>query len=468
MKKRSVFRTLSASFRTCSGIFLAALFFFSCEKNGPSGPLPAGLELSGEGIEFAAGTPMTPVAEGVWDIYGDFVSGQVVHVTETGGKEDFVAFKVTPLKDGVCRLRVKADKTWSLVKINKVSLVVTEGGVDNPKGNKPPVEATYKGAGVWTVSKLQVATDHIRYRYELETDTPSELKYLCATWDNAGTAPASYTADYLKVRALGQDEYEALQLKSNRACWMFPADPLGKLADFTISMNAAAPSQEVVFSTAHSGPKAWFIGDSITWLWGLDHYDKKTPGDMVYPIDPLPSWARIVGSNIWLYFHKTFFDSNNYLNQGISGNNTTQMVARYKREILDQDPQCVVIMGGTNDLAQGVTKAGILANIQKMAEDAEALDIPVILCSVTPCNDSYSNLNNPKTKGAHIVALNQMIKEYADSKGFVYCDYYPYLVAEDGYTLKECYWMYDHLHPNPDAYDVMEGIIKPIIEEVIK
>ena len=461
MKMRSIFRT-------CSGIFLAAFLFFSCEKNGPSGPLPAGLEVSGEGIEFAAGTPMTPVAEGVWDIYGDFVAGQVVHVTETGGEEDFVAFKVTPLKDGVCRLRVKADKSWSLVRIEKVSLVVTEGGAgDSDKGNKPPIEATYKGGGVWTVDKLYVATDHIRYRYELETDTPSELKYWCATWDNAGTAPAALSPEYLKVRSLGQEEYDNLKLKDNRACWMFPAEPVGKLAGFTILMQAEVPSQEIVFSTAHSGPKAGFIGDSITWLWGLDYYNKKTPSDMVYPIDPLPSWARIVGSNIWLYFHKSFFDSNNYINKGVSGNNTTQMVARFKKEILDQDPQCVVIMGGTNDLAQGETKMTILSNIKKMAEDADALDIRVILCSVTPCNDEYSRLN-PKNKGVHIVELNQMIKDYAESKGFTWCDYYPYLVAEDGYTLKEEYWMYDHLHPNPDAYTVMEGIIKPIIEEVIK
>jgi alpha-L-fucosidase len=125
-------------------------------------------------------------------------------------------------------------------------------------------------------------------------------------------------------------------------------------------------------------------------------------------------------------------------------------------------------MAGTNDLAQGYSKQEILANIKNMAEQAEAEHMNVILCSITPCNDTYSNLSNPKTKGAHIVAVNDMIKAYAAQKGFTYCDYYPALVAEDGYSLKEAYWLYDHLHPNPDAYTVMEGIIKPIIDSLIQ
>ena len=446
----------------------------SCGKTPSAEPLPvdlpSGLNVSGAGVEagetFHA---MTPVSEGVWDYYAEFTSGEKVRITRPDGSE-WASLNVPSDKAGVCCLRVKAgEKAPKLIKINKVSLVVTEGGVDfPPAGNKPPIVAAYAGGGVWKAEGLYVMTDHIRYRYQLDTDSPADLKYWCAVWDNAGSAPVSLTPEYLQVRSLGQKEYDALYLKDNRACWMFPSDKTSKLTDCTVSMNVSVPVQEVTFYTAHKGPKAVFIGDSITWLWGLDHYDKKTPADMVYPIDPLPSWAKIVGSNIWLYFHKAFFDANNYSNKGISGNNTTQMVARYQQDVLNQDPQCVVIMGGTNDLAQGYTKNQILANLSKMAEQAEAADMKVILCSVTPCNDTYSKLSNPKTKGAHIVALNAMIKEYAESKGFIWCDYYPSLVAEDGFTLKECYWMYDHLHPNPDAYVVMEGIIKPIIEEVLK
>ena len=67
-----------------------------------------------------------------------------------------------------------------------------------------------------------------------------------------------------------------------------------------------------------------------------------------------------------------------------------------------------------------------------------------------------------------IIELNKMIKAYADSKGFTYCDYHPALAAADGLALKDEYCLYDRLHPNPDAYTVMEGIIKPIIDGLIR
>lgn len=446
------------------GLLLIIAAITSCKKDppAPAPTIPSGLEVSGDGVEYAAA--MIPVAEGVWDIYGQFKSGQVT-VHETGGSE-FVSIRVSALKEGLGRLRVKADKSWSLVHINKVSLVVTEGAEDNPKaGSKPPIEASYEGRGVWNVPKLYIGNDHIRYRFLLETDTPSELKYWCATWDNAGAQPSAYSADYLKVRALGQDEYDALYLKDNRACWMFPESETDRLAAFTLSMNASAPSMEVAFSTAHMGPKAVFIGDSITWQWGLTYrdIDKST---IVIPMNPLPSWMEIRDTKVRVTWHSQFFTQNDYVDMGISANNTSQMVVRYQNDVLKRDPQCVVIMGGTNDLAQGVTKANILQNIKTMAEQAEALNMKVVLCSVTPCNKSYSALSNPKTKGAHIIELNRMIKEYADSKGFIYCDYFPVLVDTDGLSMQQRYWLYDDLHPNPDAYTAMEGVIKPIIDSI--
>ena len=460
-----------ASCQTRSGICLALalILFFSCNKTDPSGPLPAGLEVSGSGLESGSSQAMAPVAEGVWELYADFSEGGVVHVNETGGKE-YVTFKVTPVKDGICRLRVKADKTWSLVKINKVTLVVMEGGVSDPKaGNKPPIDAVYQGGGVWKVPKLYIATDHVRYRFLLDTDNPAELKYWCATWDNAGTQPAAHSQEYLKIRALGQEEYDKLFLKDNRACWMFPSDRTGKLADFTLTVNVTSPAQEVVYSTAHGGPKAIFIGDSITWQWGTNPREI-AKSKIVIPLDPMPSFLQDRGTNVYVTWHPEFFSQNDYLDKGISAERTDQMVSRYKRDVLDLDPQCVVIMGGTNDLAQGYTKADILNNIKNMAEQADANDIKVILCSITPCNAEYNSLN-PKQKGTHILAVNAMIKEYAESKGFTYVDYHPALVATEGADaglgLKPEYWLYDTLHPNPDAYTVMEGIIKPVIEETI-
>lgn len=216
-------------------------------------------------------------------------------------------------------------------------------------------------------------------------------------------------------------------------------------------------------AVTHKGPKAVFIGDSITWQWGLVSRKLKESQQVIIPTDPLPSWMSISGSEVTITWHAAFFSQNNYVDKGVSGERTEQMLARYQTDVLSLDPSCVVIMGGTNDLAHNVSKEQILANLKSMAEQAAAKNMKVVMCSVTPCNMEYSQLV-PKNKGPHIVALNKMIKEYAAEKGFTYCDYYPALVAADGYSLKDEYCLYDKLHPNPDAYTVMEEIIQKILK----
>lgn len=217
---------------------------------------------------------------------------------------------------------------------------------------------------------------------------------------------------------------------------------------------------------AHKGPKAIFIGDSITWQWGLATRKIGTTDKLVIPYNPAPSWMTISGNDVVVSWHAGFFTLNDYVDKGVSAEKTSQMLDRYQKDVLSQDPWCVVIMGGTNDLANGISQDQIMANIKSMAEQAAALDMKVVLCSVTPCNMTYSRLT-PMEKGTHIIALNKKIKEYADGKGFTYCDYHKALVAADGLSLKDEYCLYDKLHPNPDAYTVMEGIIVPIITSVL-
>ena len=98
----------------------------------------------------------------------------------------------------------------------------------------------------------------------------------------------------------------------------------------------AAPTMD----TRHKGPVAVFIGDSITWQWGREG----------------------VG-------HPEFFSTNDYVNKGISGNKTGDMLARFKADVVDLDPHCVVIEGGTNDIAASSAES-ILERIKKMAKMA--------------------------------------------------------------------------------------------------
>ena len=210
---------------------------------------------------------------------------------------------------------------------------------------------------------------------------------------------------------------------------------------------------------------AIFVGDSITWQWARHSasYDKSRfpiliPFDSAYMTDD--------GSTVTVKFHPGFFAGNGYIDKGISGQNTTQMLERFQKDVVDQNPKVVVIMGGTNDLAQGVSKDEIVDHILSMASMAEGAGIKVVLCTVTPNNDYYSKLD-PHEKGTHIIALNEMLHEQATFRHYAWCDYWSALVADDGLSLKEEYRLYDNLHPGPVAYTVMEGIIKPIIDSLL-
>lgn len=208
---------------------------------------------------------------------------------------------------------------------------------------------------------------------------------------------------------------------------------------------------------------AIFVGDSITWQWVSNERSVAT-SSLKIPFNP--AYMTESGSNVLVKFHPGFFGGNSYIDKGISGQNTTQMRARFQKDVVELNPLVAVIMGGTNDLAQGVAKEDIVANIAAMAEMARDAGIQVVMCTVTPNNDTYSKLS-PKQKGTHIIALNGMLKDYADAQGIAWCDYWSSLVATDGLSLDEAYRLYDNLHPGPDGYDVMEGIIKPIIDSLL-
>lgn len=208
---------------------------------------------------------------------------------------------------------------------------------------------------------------------------------------------------------------------------------------------------------------AIFVGDSITWQWARTS-TSFAEANLKIPFDD--SYMTRSGSNVVVPFHPDFFAGNGYIDKGISGQNTTQMLERFQKDVIDQNPQVVVIMGGTNDLAQGVSKDDIVGNIITMATMADGAGIKVVLCTVTPNNDYYSRLD-PHEKGTHIIALNEMLLEQANKMDFAWCDYWTALVAEDGLSLKEEYRLYDNLHPGPVGYDVMEPIIKPIIDSLL-
>jgi lysophospholipase L1-like esterase len=168
----------------------------------------------------------------------------------------------------------------------------------------------------------------------------------------------------------------------------------------------------------------------------------------------------------WINARPNFFANKPFINRGIGGQTTPQMLVRFRPDVLNLKPELVVILAGTNDIAGNTgpsTLEMIMNNITSMAELAKANDIKVILSSVLPAFDfSWRPGLEPSTK---IIALNKMIKEYADENEIVYLDYFSAMVDERN-GLKDEY-TYDGVHPNEAGYKAMEPLALEAIAKAL-
>ena len=134
--------------------------------------------------------------------------------------------------------------------------------------------------------------------------------------------------------------------------------------------------------------------------------------------------AVFMGNSItegWAYQDPEFFKQNNFVGRGISGQTSAQMLCRFRPDVLAHNPKCVVIMAGTNDVAENngyISHENILNNIISMVQLAQANDIKVILCSVPPT--SVFGWRPDLKPGPTIVELNKLIKAWADENKVYY------------------------------------------------
>lgn len=179
-----------------------------------------------------------------------------------------------------------------------------------------------------------------------------------------------------------------------------------------------------------------------------------------------PSKVVFMGNSItegWWNTDSLFFKSNGYIGRGIGGQTSSQMLVRFRADVINLKPKAVVILAGTNDVAQNngvISLENVLENIISMAELAKANDIKVVLCSVLPAYDfSWRPGLEPAGK---IIQLNQMIKEYAHKNGLTYVDYHSELTDGRG-GLPEKYSK-DGVHPTLEGYKLMERVISPALK----
>ena len=170
----------------------------------------------------------------------------------------------------------------------------------------------------------------------------------------------------------------------------------------------------------------------------------------------------------WRYHRPEFMSSNGYINRGISGQTTDQMLLRFRRDVLRHEPDVVVILAGTNDLAQNsgpVPVWHIMNNIQSMAELATSNGAKVLLCSVLPAKAFPWR---PGIKPIPLIReLNGLIQSYAQENDHIYVDYYSAMVdGEGGLIVPDYTSAEDLVHPNAAGYEVMEGIVQTAIKSV--
>lgn len=183
--------------------------------------------------------------------------------------------------------------------------------------------------------------------------------------------------------------------------------------------------------TAKQGAEAVFMGNSIT-----------------------EGWARM---------RPGFFADNGYIGRGISGQTSAEMLARFRPDVIELAPKTVVILAGTNDIAHNngpIELENVMDNIASMCELARLHNIRVLLCSVLPATAF------PWREGIEpadsIIRLNAMIEAYARDNGIEYVDYHSRMKDDRNGLPPE--YSKDGVHPNPEGYRVMEGIIAPYLK----
>lgn len=169
----------------------------------------------------------------------------------------------------------------------------------------------------------------------------------------------------------------------------------------------------------------------------------------------------------WKLADSAFFSGRPYIDRGISGQTTPQMLIRFRPDVIELKPATVVILAGINDIAENtgpISLEAIFGNIVSMVQLAKANNIQVVLCSVLPANRfPWRPAIQPAEK---VIALNKMLSSYATQHKIVYVDYYSAMVDHEK-GLPEKY-AEDGIHPTLEGYKVMEELVEEGIKKALK
>ncbi|PZP51058.1 MAG: acylhydrolase [Pseudopedobacter saltans] len=190
-------------------------------------------------------------------------------------------------------------------------------------------------------------------------------------------------------------------------------------------------------------------------------------------VKALPASQRKVvfmGNSItegWVKADSSFFKDNGFIGRGISGQVTSQMLVRFRQDVIALQPQAVVILAGTNDIAENqgpISLENIFGNIVSMIELAKFHKIKVIVSSVLPASEyRWRPGMQPAIK---IPKLNAMLEDYCKKNKVVYADYFKKMANADNGLDEEL--SKDGVHPTLAGYKIMESVILPLTKSVAR
>lgn len=166
----------------------------------------------------------------------------------------------------------------------------------------------------------------------------------------------------------------------------------------------------------------------------------------------------------WKNARPDFFSKNGYIGRGIGGQTSAQMLVRFRRDVLELHPKAVVILAGTNDIAQNqgyIALENVLGNIVSMVELAQHHHIDVYLCSALPAHE-FGWRPEIQDAADQIIQLNTLIRTYAESNGIPFVDYHAALKDERNGLSEE--YAKDGVHPTATAYEIMENTLQKVLK----
>lgn len=188
------------------------------------------------------------------------------------------------------------------------------------------------------------------------------------------------------------------------------------------------------------------------------------------PVSKTQPRVVLMGDSItqnWASSRASFFADNGYVGRGISGQTSPQMVLRFRQDVVALKPAAVLILAGTNDVAENtgpITNEQVVDNLAAMVDIARANKIKVVIGSIPPATYFYWNPAIPPT--ARIAALNVKIKAWATAHNVAYADFWSAMSLPDG-TMNPANAA-DSVHPNAIGYGIMEPIAKAAIAKALK